>query len=65
MFRMGWRAARGFLFWLFQLLAAHILAYTLELGPRGVFWAMTLAFSLLAVVSAAVFRRGKWKKQVV
>ncbi|MCH7489356.1 MAG: hypothetical protein IID05_01555 [Gemmatimonadetes bacterium] len=35
------------------------------LGPSGVFLAMTLAFSSLAVVSAAVFRRGKWKKKVV
>ena len=54
-----------FLFWLIELPVAYVLAYTLELGPRGVFWAMTLTFSLLAVVSAAVFRRGKWKRKVV
>ena len=54
-----------FLFWLFELPAAYVLAHTLDLGPSGVFLAMTLAFSSLAVVSAAVFRRGKWKKKVV
>lgn len=54
-----------FLFWLFELPAAYVLAHTLGLGPRGVFLAMTLAFSSLEVVSAAVFRRGKWKKKVV
>ena len=54
-----------FLFWLFELPVAYVLAYMLEIGPRGVFWAMTITFSLLAVVSAAVFRRGRWKKKVV
>jgi len=28
---------------------------------HGVFWAITIAFSMLAVVSAILFRRGKWK----
>jgi hypothetical protein len=35
------------------------------MGPFGVFVAMTIAFSTLAVVSAAVFRKGRWKKSVV
>jgi hypothetical protein len=34
------------------------LAKQLGLGPRGVFWAVTIAFSSLAVVSAVVFRGG-------
>jgi putative MATE family efflux protein len=33
----------------------------LGLGPRGVFWSITIAFSTLAVVSAILFRRGRWK----
>jgi Na+-driven multidrug efflux pump len=37
----------------------------LGLGPRGVFISMMVAFSTLAVVSAAVFRRGRWKRKVV
>jgi len=35
------------------------------MGPRGVFIAITIAFSTLAVVSALVFRRGRWKTRVV
>jgi hypothetical protein len=35
------------------------------MGPFGVFVAMTIAFSTLAVVSAMVFRQGRWKGQVV
>ena len=37
----------------------------LNFGPRGVFIAITIAFSTLAVVSGAVFRRGRWKRKVV
>ncbi len=34
-------------------------------GPTGVFVAMTVSFSLLAVVSSLLFRRGRWKEKVV
>ncbi len=34
-------------------------------GQVGVFWAITLAFSLLAVASALLFKRGKWKLKIV
>jgi putative MATE family efflux protein len=54
-----------FIFWLFELPAAYFIAVHLQLGPRGVFWAITLAFSLLAIVSAWLFKRGKWKTQAV
>jgi hypothetical protein len=42
-----------------------VLSVVLGLGPRGVFIAITVAFSTLAVASALVFRRGKWKAKVV
>jgi putative MATE family efflux protein len=48
-------------FWLFQIPLAWLLAIRLEMGPMGVFIAMTAAFSLLAIVSGLVFRRGRWK----
>jgi putative MATE family efflux protein len=48
-------------FWLFQIPLAWLLAIKLEMGPQGVFIAMTVAFSLLAVVSGVIFRRGAWK----
>jgi putative MATE family efflux protein len=48
-------------FWLFQIPLAWLLAIRLAMGPMGVFIAMTAAFSLLAIVSGLVFRRGRWK----
>ena len=54
-----------FVFWLWELPLAYALAIVFEMGPRGVFIAITVAFSSLAVVSAAVFRRGRWKSKVV
>lgn len=54
-----------FVFWLWELPLAYVLAITLHFGPRGVFLAIMIAFSSLAVVSAIVFRKGKWKTKVV
>jgi putative MATE family efflux protein len=54
-----------FVFWLWELPLAYILAIKLHLGPRGVFLSIMIAFSTLAVVSALVFRRGRWKTRVV
>jgi putative MATE family efflux protein len=49
-------------YWLFQIPIALVLARALGLGPVGVFLAITLAESLLAVVGLVVFRRGSWKR---
>jgi putative MATE family efflux protein len=54
-----------FVFWLWELPLAYVLAIVFHLGPRGVFLAITIAFSTLAVISAIFFRRGKWKMKVV
>ncbi len=54
-----------FIFWLFEIPLAYVLAYHFGLGAHGVFWAITIAFSLLAVVSAILFKRGKWKEKKV
>jgi putative MATE family efflux protein len=54
-----------FVFWLWEIPLAYVLGVVLKLGPHGVFYSMTIAFSTLAVVSAALFRRGKWKTRVV
>lgn len=54
-----------FVFWLFEIPLAWVLAKLLGYGPMGVFWAMTIAFSTLAVVSAVLFRRGTWKERMV
>jgi putative MATE family efflux protein len=54
-----------FCFWLWELPLGYALAIPFGLGPRGVFLAMTIAFSTLAVVSAVLFRRGHWKTRAV
>ena len=54
-----------FVFWLWELPLAYTLAVVFGIGPRGVFIAMMIAFSTLAVVSGIVFRRGRWKTRVV
>lgn len=54
-----------FVFWLFEIPFAYLLAYRFGFGPDGVFWAITIAFSLLAISSAILFKRGKWKSKKV
>ena len=54
-----------FVFWLFELPTAYFIAVHLKVGPQGVFWAITLAFSVLAIASALLFKRGKWKTKAV
>ena len=52
-------------FWAWQIPLAWWLALYLGMGPRGVYVAVTIAFSTLAVVSAVVFRQGWWKARHV
>ena len=54
-----------FVFWLWEIPLAYVLSVKAGMGPRGVFVAMMVAFSTLAVVSAAVFRLGRWKRKAV
>ena len=54
-----------FVFWFWEIPLAYVLSVRFGMGPRGVFVAITIAFSTLAVASALVFRRGKWKAKVV
>lgn len=50
-----------FCFWLWEIPLGYILARQLGFGPKGVFLAITVAFSTLAVVSGIVFKKGRWK----
>ena len=54
-----------FCFWLWEIPVAYLLSHRWGLGPRGVFLAITTAFSMLAVIAALMFRRGRWKLQMV
>ena len=54
-----------FCFWFWEIPLAWWLARDVGLGPQGVAWAVTIAFSTLAVASAVLFRRGRWKTKHV
>jgi putative MATE family efflux protein len=54
-----------FCYWIVQLPLASLLAFQAGLGPTGVFIAITVAESLIAVVGMLVFRRGRWKLREV
>jgi len=48
-------------FWVFEIPLAWVLASRTGAGYRGVFIAVSVAYTVLAFVSAGLFRRGKWK----
>jgi putative MATE family efflux protein len=52
-------------FWAIQIPLAYTLAKWTGMGPKGVFLAITIAESVLAVIAMLWFRRGKWKEQKV
>ncbi len=54
-----------FVFWLWEIPLAWWLSSRAGFGARGVFMALTIAYSTLAVVSAFLFRRGAWKRMTV
>ena len=54
-----------FSFWLFEIPLGWVLAFPLGFGPSGIFVAMMLAFSSVAVVSGVIFKRGRWKQAAV
>lgn len=51
--------------WFLEIPLAWVLAYPAGLGPTGVFIAVSVGFSTLAVVSAWLFSKGTWKTQRV
>jgi putative MATE family efflux protein len=51
--------------WMLELPLAWVLAYPLGFGPTGVFIAVSVAFSVLAIVSGFLFRLGWWKMKRV
>ncbi len=50
-----------FCFWVLQLPFAYIAAIWLDWGPTGVFWAITIAEVLIAIIAIIWFKKGKWK----
>lgn len=52
-------------FWAVQIPLAYTLAIPMGLGPSGAWLAVVAADTVLAVLAIAIFRRGKWKTQIV
>ena len=52
-------------YWLFQLPVAYLLAFRTSLGPTGVFAAIPIAETAIAIVGVTLFRRGHWKKKQI
>ncbi len=52
-------------FWVLQIPLAYFLAISVDLGPKGVYFAILAAESLMAVVASMWFRRGTWKEKEI
>ncbi|MBK8520628.1 MAG: MATE family efflux transporter [Chitinophagaceae bacterium] len=50
-----------FVFWVLQIPLAWILAKYLKMGPTGVYVAIGVSETVLAIISIMIFRKGKWK----
>jgi len=48
-------------FWLLEIPLAYVLAMPLGMKSNGAFFAIAIAESAMAAVSAILFSRGKWK----
>jgi Na+-driven multidrug efflux pump len=54
-----------FCFWAGQLPIAWWLAFHTKLASNGIFTAIAIAQSLIAIIGMLAFRRGTWKLQKV
>ncbi|MFV0185903.1 MATE family efflux transporter [Empedobacter falsenii] len=52
-------------FWLFQIPLAYILSYHFDLREEGVFIAIPVAETFIAILAFILFKRGKWKLKIV
>ena len=51
--------------WLWEIPLAWVLAHPAGFGPTGVFAAVAVAFTTMAVISTVLFRKGYWKTKRV
>jgi putative MATE family efflux protein len=50
-----------FCYWILQIPLAWMLAVPMKMGPDGVYIAIAISFSVAAVISIYLFKKGKWK----
>ncbi len=54
-----------FCFWMLEIPLAYLLAMSMGLGEKGVYYAILISESMLSLVAFILFRRGKWKLKEV
>ncbi len=52
-------------FWLFQIPLGYVLAKVADMGPTGVFIAIPVAETCIAIAAFFIFRKGKWKNKKI
>jgi putative MATE family efflux protein len=52
-------------YWLFQIPVAYFLAFRTLLGPKGMFAAIPIAETAIAILGVILFRQGRWKKKKI
>jgi putative MATE family efflux protein len=54
-----------FWFWLFQIPLAYLLANTFHIGELGIFLAIVIAETGIAITGMILFKKGKWKQVAI
>jgi putative MATE family efflux protein len=54
-----------FCFWLLEIPLAYLLALALDLGETGVYYAIVISESMMALTAMWFFKRGRWKMKEV
>jgi putative MATE family efflux protein len=54
-----------FCFWILEIPLAYFLALSLNIGEEGVYYAIVISESVMALTAAIIFNRGKWKRKRV
>jgi Na+-driven multidrug efflux pump len=54
-----------FCFWVLEIPLAWFLAMKTGMGERGVYLAIVIAESSLTIIAMILFKRGRWKKNIV
>lgn len=49
-------------FWLFQIPLAYFLSMYFDMGAKGIFWAVPISETFIALMSFYLFQKGGWKK---
>jgi Na+-driven multidrug efflux pump len=52
-------------FWILQIPLAYFLSTVLDLKSTGVYLAVPISEACMAIAFVIIFKRGKWKTQVV